>query len=348
MKSSVLFFLGHSKSPINNPQDASSCYSTDVESDTEFDCYASMDADDYSKPIDITSRNSNNTQNNNKFFFQADPLITPPAEDDLAATAAAPRKNVSSQSIKSIAKLSQAVYSLPPSPPISPEFAKSAMMGNAAAGTTTAASSSSLPISPYSLLRSTYFDVPMSPKPAPNNDLIPCNLGPISPFQLCSDYCTDDQDVDDLCLSDDDDDDDNQAFTLEDVHTQDEQPSVSPEFLVGHEHEIISHLNLEEDPTVVDKFRPKPLLADPSKPFIPSIPVYETVHELLVACYPTIKEGSQAYFYHLGRLVRNRDKLQALSDSIDCYDQQVRKKRCSEISLSASFESEEKRFRARR
>lgn len=293
--SSVSFFLGYSKHPINS---SNSCSSTDIESDTDCDCYSKADADGYSKPINIKASRT----------YHSAALITPPSDP-------ASLVNASSDSIESIANFAKA-HALPPSPPVSPVIAKQ-----------------TLPISPYSLLRSAYFEIPISPRPAPNNDLIACNLGPISPFQLSCDSFADDEDIDDFDLEDDE---------------EYEEPSVSPEFLVGHESEIISHLNLEEDPVVVDKFHPQTLLADPERPFIPSSPVYDSVHELLITCYPHIEEGSQTYFYHLGRLMRNRDKLRALSDSMECYDQQVRKKRSSEMSFSRCFEQEEKRFRARR
>lgn len=103
-------------------------------------------------------------------------------------------------------------------------------------------------------------------------------------------------------------------------------------------------LALEDDPVIVDKFQPPPLLADPEAPesFIATTPVHESVEDLLRTDYPHLVPNSVQYAWHLQRLRRNRAKLALIRETLD----QARRKRMSE--RSASFGQEEKRFRARR
>lgn len=355
--STVSFFLGYSNKPINHKSSyhhlsgLCSGSSTDMESELDdfADKYAQIDADEYntigsiptarylSKPINISS---------NKPKTSHHIPITPPS--DPSSLSSTNNLSVPHISLKSIAQLSKA-YSLPPSPPVSTHEPLSNDIHPNKLMT------SSSPINPSNLLESPLFyedSVPVLPKPAPSNSLIEINLEPVSPLWLCSDSFADDEDMGDLDLDD------------EDSDGAEDDDSVSPEFLVGHEHEIISHLNLEHHPSIVDKFRPRPLLADSERPFIPSIPVYETVHDLLAMSYPFLTPGTSEYNWHVERLSRNRTKLRKLSDSIECYDQVRRKRLVSEMSSSLSSGGsscgsdggssrslsvmEDKRFRARR
>lgn len=326
--SSVSFYLGHSTKPIRYTA-TSSCSSTDIESDADWDrfvdCYSYADADGYAKmdqvaPIDIKHPVSP-ALGMGLVRCRATALVTPPS-DPLRGSSTM----VSAKAIKSIAQLSKA-YSLPPSPPVSPVLEKP-----------------KFPLNPSTLLEThnSKQSMTMTPQPAPSNDLIDINLDPVSPFYLTSDGYADDEDVDDFYLDDED------YYDQDSDEDEDYQSPVSPEYLVGHELEIISHLNLEDHPVVVDKFRPRPLLADPERPFIPSSPVYESVHDLLMSCYPFLTRGSTEYNRHMGRLQRNRDKLRSLSESIECYDQKRRERRVSEIEVGRSASFDENRFRARR
>lgn len=199
-------------------------------------------------------------------------------------------------------------------------------------------------------------DKKIKPQTPTEHKLIPINLDPVSPMLLATlgNELTKDSEIDkeylDCAILDDGTDDENtsdghsqrQLKRVFDEYDGDEEYIVSPEFLVGYEQDIISQLNLEEDNRIVDRFRTKPLLADGNRPFIPSQPVYSTVEELLAKCYPELDKNGREYVHHLKRLERNREKLRALSQCIDNYDQ-VRQKR-----LSQSQPRPDNRFRVRR
>lgn len=204
---------------------------------------------------------------------------------------------------------------------------------------------------------------PLNPK---EHKLIPINLEPVSPLLLAAEdgddeFEDDDSDCDNFTLEEEDEVDaiNDQFLEVQEgnlaqsyqnnnvcINNGEDYETVSPEFLVGYEQEIISHLNLEEDVNVVDKFRMRPLLADGNRPYIPCSPVFSTVEELLQVSYPEIQPGSSEYNQHLNRLKRNRTKLRRLSDCIDMYDR-VRRKRIYENSVNSRESKEDKRFRSR-
>lgn len=275
-------------------------------------------------------------------------------------------------SCQSIAYLTKAISdrSLPPSPPRSFCFSPQPTPSLDFTSSTSTiveperASSATYPSSILSSLRKSFHDeLKMKPQSPSEHKLIPINLEPVSPMFLAQSV-DDDADIDEYdldygltyrrnstgstnsCAIYDDE--DNTSFHRFDegfqrqVSDDDIETTISPEFLVGYEQEIISQLNLEEHSVIVDKFRARPLLADGNRPYIPCSPIFETVEELLAERYPYLQRGSQEFSYHLRRLQRNRQKLKDLSQCIDRYDQARRKR------LSESHTREEKRFRARR
>lgn len=262
-----------------------------------------------------------------------------------------------SYSCESIAMLTKAISerSLPPTPPrqfysqssnnsVDPAGSTSTINSDA----TLSSSPSDSVASPSSVLGcfedSIQSNFKMTPRSPSENKLIPINLDPVPPMMLTteSDY-SDIEDFDLDCAIYEEEDDDQELNSQTNILDQySDEMSISPEFLVGYEQDIISQLNLEEDQHIVDSFRPRPLLADGNRPFIPCSPVYNTVEELLAARYPELKQGSRMYMWHLKRLERNRLKLRDLSQCIDRYDQ-ARQKR-----LSESHSRIDTRFRARR
>lgn len=86
--------------------------------------------------------------------------------------------------------------------------------------------------------------------------------------------------------------------------------------MIGMEAEAVQALELELDPTITDKFRPRPLLHDPALPFIAASPVFPSVDELLQQLYPQIMKGTMPYYTHRERLMRNRRKLEWLRDAL--------------------------------
>lgn len=202
----------------------------------------------------------------------------------------------------------------------------------------------------------------ITPRGPTGNTLIPINLDPVSPMLLATDILDNDLDAEDLdcaLLSDDDE----QHPRVSESSRHQEQPpaqvfdlddrtdefTVSPEFLVGYEQDIISQLNLEEDLRIVDKFRTRPLLADGNRPFIPCSPVFATVDELLRVQYSDVlRKGSREYLWHLGRLERNREKLKALSLCIEGYEQARQQRLLSMQKTKSSGGREDGRFRVRR
>lgn len=86
--------------------------------------------------------------------------------------------------------------------------------------------------------------------------------------------------------------------------------------MVGMEAEALQALELELDPTITDKFRPRPLLHDPALPFIAASPVFPSVDELLQQLYPQVMKGTMPYYTHRERLMRNRKKLEWLRDAL--------------------------------
>lgn len=274
-----------------------------------------------------------------------------------------------SYSCESIAMLTKAISerSLPPTPPrqfysqssnnsVDPAGSTSTINSDATLSFSSSSSccdSSVSVASPSSVLgcfeNSIQSNFKMTPRSPSENKLIPINLDPVPPMLLTaeSDY-SDIEDYDlDCAIYDDDDDDDQYQDSELNLQTNvldqySDEMTISPEFLVGYEQDIISQLNLEEDQHIVDSFRPRPLLADGNRPFIPCSPVYNTVEELFAARYPELKQGSRLYMWHLKRLERNRLKLRDLSQCIDRYDQ-ARQKR-----LSESHSRIDTRFRARR
>lgn len=266
-----------------------------------------------------------------------------------------------SYSYESIAMLTKAISqrSLPPTPPRcfsqSPQSPSPSAEFSNYTFTNDHPSFEYCPIFPSSILNS--FDdsvnhnIKITPQTPCENKLIPINLEPVSPISLANDIKDSDIDCLDLdCAIYDEYNHDSRCNGASsnsclqasfDTQLPDEI-TVSPEFLVGYEQDIISQLNLEEDDRIIDKFRIRPLLADGNRPFIPCSPVYASVEELFAKLYPDLVPGTRQYIWHLNRLERNRTKLRDLSQCIDRYDQ-VRRKR-----LSQSRSKEDKRFRARR
>lgn len=276
-----------------------------------------------------------------------------------------------SYSCESIAMLTKAISqrSLPPTPPrcfsLSPETSSASADMSSSILTVTNDSAScrsfstceSVFIYPFSILdvleESLEQHIKVTPQTPSENKLIPINLEPVSPMSLAKDIKDSDIECFDLDCAIYDDENDNHdsgsngalGNSCMEASFGTQQPgeiTVSPEFLVGYEQDIISQLNLEEDDRIIDTFRIRPLLADGNRPFIPCSPVYPTVEELFGKKYPDLVPGTRQYIWHLNRLERNRTKLRDLSQCIDRYDQ-VRRKR-----LSESRSKEDKRFRARR
>lgn len=202
------------------------------------------------------------------------------------------------------------------------------------------------PVSPSSLLAATttthYTTTStscMRPQAPLSNKLIRINLDPPSPLLLAGDFDDDFDDDDELCLDDED-------YYYEDDDDEDEEDMLP------------FSLALEEDPLVVDRFHPRPLLADPEEPFIAATPVYPTVEALLASSYPSLNPASTEYASHLHRLRRNRMKLEILREQAEREKRQLREEMAASLGRSRSLtrfsvggqsqSPEENRFRARR